>query len=302
MIEIRHIRYFLAVAEEGNFTRAAERCGIQQPPLSKQIADLERMVGAKLFQRVPQGAKLTEAGQAFLDVAKHLPAQIDRAANHAQQAARGELGLLRIGYPGGAAFSDPVTTSIRAFVNAYPSVELSFEEANTPMLRRGLSSGEYDIAFVRHNAEDIPDLKIETLGEEALMAVLPSSHVLADRPDIGLADLQNGPFILLAPQAGPILNETIFSTCFALGFHPHVQQTVSQIGSVINLVEAGLGVSLVPASLSCIQRSGVVFRPLSGQAPSIALGLAYRKGETRPLVRNFLTCVRGILNPNGRPR
>lgn len=293
MIELRHIGYFLAVAEERNFTRAAERVGIQQPPLSRQIRDLEEMVGARLFRRIPQGAVLTEAGSAFLSVAQHVPGQIERAVYEARRASRGEIGSLRVGYTGSAIYNPVVTAALRAFRRNYPDVELNLEEANTPRLAQGVADGVYDVAFLRPGAAGTGTLQEQMVVEEPMVAVIPAAHALASRDAVSLHALRNEPFILLPPTAGPILLEEIRRACRDAGFEPRLDQSAPQIGSVINLVATEMGVSLVPACMSSLRIPGVVFRPISGSPPIARLSAAYRRGESRSPVRNFLRQLRG---------
>ena len=293
MIELRHIGYFLAVAEERNFTRAAERVGIQQPPLSRQIRDLEEMVGAQLFRRIPQGAELTEAGSAFLSVVQHIPGQFERAVYEARRASRGEIGSLRLGYTGSAIYNPVVTAAIRAFRRNYPDVDLNLEEANTPRLARGVADGVYDVAFQRPRAAGSADLREQMVVEEPMVAVMPTAHVLASQETVSLYALRDDPFILLPPTAGPILLEEIRRACREAGFEPRLDQSAPQIGSVVNLVAAEMGVSLVPACMSSLRIPGVVFRPISDSPPIARLSAAYRRGENRSPVRNFLRQLRG---------
>jgi DNA-binding transcriptional LysR family regulator len=175
-LELRHIRYFLAVAEERNFTRAAARIGIGQPPLSLQIRDLEDEVGASLFRRVPKGAELTEAGIAFLENVQALPAQVGRAVRAAQRAARGETGSLRVGFTGSAPFNPIVTAAIRSFKRSYPDVELSLEESNTARLLGSLKENVLDVVFLRSKALEGDDLQLRSLLDEPMLVVLPASH------------------------------------------------------------------------------------------------------------------------------
>ena len=159
-MELRHIRYFLAVAEEQNFTRAAARVGIGQPPLSQQIKDLEGEVGAALFHRIPRGAELTDAGRAFLDHVRAIPSQAERAVRAAQRAARGEMGSLRVGYTGSASFNPIVTGAIRSFKCASPDVDLSLEEDNTTRLIAGLREHLLDVVFLRSGNLGCEDLQL----------------------------------------------------------------------------------------------------------------------------------------------
>src|SRR6201996_3967191 len=295
MIELRHVNYFLALAEEKHFTRAAERSGIQQPPFSRQIRDLEDMIGARLFSRTPNGAVLTEAGKAFLSAVQNIPNQIERAARDAQRAARGEVGSLRVGYTGSAAFNPVVSATIRSFRRNYPDVDLSLEEANTPRLVEGVKDGRYDVVFLRPGASGSADLQERLLVEEAMVAVLPADHALSGAKRVRLAALKDEPFILLPVASGPILHDEIYAACRRAGFEPSLGQMAPQIGSVINLVATGLGISLVPECMRCMQVPGVVFRALAGKGPVARLAVALRRGESAVTVRNFsLECRRHL--------
>ena len=287
-MELRHIRYFLAVAEELNFTRAAARVGIGQPPLSQQIKDLEAEIGAPLFRRLAQGAELTAAGQAFLEQVLGVMPQVERAKLAARRAARGEVGLLRVGFTASAAFNSVVPGAIRSFRRSYPDVGLSLEEANTTRLVGGLNSGELDIVFLRPGSVGSDALQLRLLSEEPMLIVLPSCHPAAVSHEIELGRLRNDPFILFPRASGTALFDTIIAACRAAGFEPIPGQTAPQIDAVVNLVAAELGVSLVPASISQLQVTGVVYREVVGEAPVARLALAYRRGETSTVVRNFI--------------
>lgn len=296
MIELRHLNYFLALAEEKHFTRAAERSGIQQPPFSRQIRDLEEMVGVRLFSRAPNGTFLTDAGQAFLSGVQNVPGQIQRAARDAQRAARGEVGSLRVGYTGSAAFNPVVAATIRSFRRSYPEVDLSLEEANTPQLIEGVKDGSYDVVFLRPGASGSTELQERLLVEEAMVAVLPADHPLSKSETVKLVALEHESFILLPVAAGPILHDEIYAACRSAGFEPNLSQMAPQIGSVINLVATGLGVSLVPECMRCMQVPGVVFRSLAGEGPVARLAVSFRRGDSAATVRNFsLECQRQLL-------
>jgi DNA-binding transcriptional LysR family regulator len=287
-MELRHIRYFLAVAEELNFTRAAARVGIGQPPLSQQIKDLEAEIGAPLFRRLAQGAELTAAGQAFLEQVQGVMPQVERAKLAARRAARGEIGLLRVGFTASAAFNPVVPGAIRSFRRSYPDVGLSLEEANTTRLVGGLNAGELDVVFLRPGSAGTDGLQLRLLSEEPMLVVLPSSHPAAASDQVELTRLRNDPFILFPRASGTTLFDTIIAACKAAGFEPILGQTAPQIDAVVNLVAAELGVSLVPTSMSQLQVTGVVYREIAGEAPVARLALAYRRGETSSVVRNFI--------------
>jgi DNA-binding transcriptional LysR family regulator len=287
-MELRHIRYFLAVAEEQNFTRAAARVGIGQPPLSQQIKDLETEVGAPLFHRIPQGAELTEAGRAFLENVRVIPVQAERATRAAQRAARGEIGSLRVGFVGSAPFNRVMPATIRSFRRAYPDVEMSFEESNAMRLIAGLKDGELDAAFFRFNESPSDDLQVRLLSEERMVVALPATHPAAKSVEIDLVRLRNDALILIPRDVGPSLFDTVMLACRQAGFEPILGQSAPQLSSVVSLVAAELGFSMVPESMRQLQLTGVTYREVTGDAPLTRLALAYRRGETSKIVRNFV--------------
>ena len=287
-MELRHIRYFLAVAEEGNFTRAAQQIGIGQPPLSQQIKDLETEIGARLFHRLPHGAELTDAGRAFRDIAGQFPALAQQAVQAARRAARGEVGNLHVGFTGSAAFNPVVPAAIRTFRRAWPMVNLTLTETNSTRLLASLIDGQLAAAFLRQNAVDHSDIALHDLGSEPMMAVLPGSHPAASAETINLAALANDPFILTPREVGPTHFDTVMNACQQAGFTARLGQSAPQFGSVINLVAAELGVSLVPTSMQQLQARGVVYRPIAGSAPVAWLSLAYRRDARSTVTDNFI--------------
>jgi DNA-binding transcriptional LysR family regulator len=287
-MELRHIRYFLAVADERHFTRAAAKLGIGQPPLSQQIKDLESEVGAALFHRVAHGAELTAAGEAFFNVVKDMPMLAERATTAARRAARGETGSLRVGFTASAAFNTVVPSAIRAFRRAYADVDLLLEEANSTRLIARLQEGSLDAAFLRPEVAGSEVLSVRVISQEPMMIALPSNHRAAKQAEVDLKLLKNDSFLLFPRQIGPTLYDTVITACRNAGFEPVLGQSAPQIASIVNLVAAELGVSVVPASISQLSVEGVTYRPISGHAPTTRLALAYRRDETSPVVRNFL--------------
>ncbi len=287
-MELRHIRYFLAVAEERHFTRAAAKVGIGQPPLSQQIKDLEAEIGAPLFHRLAHGAELTPAGEAFLEGVKEMPALAERATKAARRASRGETGSLRVGFTASSAFNAVVPAAIRAFRRAYADVDLTLEEANTTRLVAGLQDGSFDAVFLRPGAVGSEAFQLRLLSEEPMVMALPASHPAAAQQEVDLATLKEDPFLLFPRQIGPTLYDTIIGACREAGFEPVIGQLAPQIASVVILVAAELGVSVVPASMSQLRVTGVAYRQIAGQTPTARLALAHRRGETSAVVRNFV--------------
>lgn len=297
-MELRHIRYFLAVAEEGHVTRAAERLGIQQPPLSLQIRALEQELGVLLFRRKPRGVELTDAGMAFLEHARGILSQVDRACASTRRTARGEQGRLVVGFTSSAPFHPFIPRIIRAFREQAPLVELVLEESGSGDLVQRLRSDEIDVAIIRSGVTDAVGLLAKPILNEEMLVALPTGHPLAvsggkKRPALlPLASLAKETFILYKRPGGPGLYDTIIAACRNAGFSPRVGQEAPRIISTLSLVAAGLGVSIVPASLQGLQMDGVVYRRLSGsahlQAPLI---LACRKGENSAAVKRFIELV-----------
>jgi DNA-binding transcriptional LysR family regulator len=293
-MELRHLRYFIAVAEERHVTRAAERLGMQQPPLSQQIRALERELDVQLFRRLPRGVELTDAGSALLADARAILSHIDHAFATTRRTARGEQGQVAVGFTSSAPFHPFVPRVIRAYREAFPLVALTLEEGGTTELIDDLRNERIDAAFIRTAIADPEGLVVGTLLREAMVLALPRGHGLARREGaLPLKALAGETFIVYRRRNGPGLYDAILSACNAAGFSPRVGQEAPRIVSTLNLVAAGLGISLVPESLQRMRMDGVVFRRLTGAAqPKAPLYLASRRGEVSAAVRKFLELVR----------
>jgi DNA-binding transcriptional LysR family regulator len=290
-MELRHLRYFLAVAKERNFTRAAERLGIKQPPLSMQIRQLEEEIGAPLFHRLTRGVELTDAGEALFEQADRLLQQLDQIKVDVQSRARGETGHIRMGFAGATYFNPLIPAIAMAFRERYPDVSLTPEAGNTPRLAAALRAGEVDVAFVRPPVGGADDLQVESLTNEPMLAVLPQSHPQAGESSVALEALADG--LILFPRAiGPGLYDSIIVRCQRAGFSPKTGQEAPQIPSIVHLVAAGFGVSLVPQSIAQIHAQGVRYLPIKGEPLFAPIGLAYRKDERSKVVRNFVSLAR----------
>ncbi|TPG59643.1 LysR family transcriptional regulator [Roseomonas nepalensis] len=294
-MELRHLRYFVAVAEEGHITRAAERLGIQQPPLSHQIRALERELGAALFRRLPRGVELTEAGRAFLGHARACLARAAEGVEAAKRAARGEQGHLRLSVPPTAPFHPFVPTVIRAFRDAYPLVSLAMEESlRTETLER-LRGGQVDVAFLRASIAAPEGLAVHPLREEPMVAALPSGHALArdDGRAVPVRALAEETFIAYARDTGPALYEAMVAACLRAGFVPRLGQEAPRITTALSLVATGFGVTLVPASMQRMALEGVTYRELEGaDGPRAFLGIMARRDDPSAAVRHFVALVR----------
>lgn len=298
-MELRHLRYFVAVAEEQHVTRAAKRLGIQQPPLSQQIRSLEEELDVQLLRRKPRGVELTEAGHAFFNDARAILAQAEKAKAKAKQTARGEQGKIVVGFTTSAPLNPFITSVIRFYRDAYPNVSLVLEEGNTGTLVDAIGSEHVDVAFIRSRVTDREGLATHTLLKEEMVAALPAKHTLArgGSQDTGallsLSELASEPFILYRRNAVPGLYDTIISGCERAGFNPQIAQEAPQIISTLNLVAAGLGVTIVPASLRNLAMPGIVFRALKSKPRLIApINLACRAVDHSAPARNFAQLVR----------
>ncbi len=277
-MELRHIRYFLAIAAEGNFTRAAHRLGIAQPPLSQQIRDLEAEVGAQLFRRVPHGAELTEAGRAFRDRVQALPGAAEEAAAAAKLAAEGRTGMLRLGITGTAALNPLVPQLIREFRAERPGIALSLSEGNSVRLREDVLEGRLDAAILRPARADPPELDCLIMGSERLVLLrAAASDSEPDAPAIRLRDMADQPLILTPREVGISLHDAALEACRLAGFEPRRGQIAPQIVTILSLISADLGFSLMPAAMRRLRLDGVVYKEIDGPSPLVTIAMATRR-------------------------
>lgn len=304
-MELRHLRYFVAVAEEGHVTRAAERLGIQQPPLSQQIKALEAELDVQLFRRKPRGVELTEAGRALLADAQAVLSQVDHAVATTRRTARGEQGRIAVGFTSSASFHPAIIRAIRGYRQTYPLVSLALEEAGTAELVEAVQREQLDAAFIRTPVGDASDIVVIPLLEEEMVAALPSGHALLRRsprpPALPLSAFAGETFILYRRRLGPGLYDAIIAACHRAGFSPRVGQEAPRMFSTLNLVAAGLGVSIVPASMQRLHMDGVVYCRLKGAAVTAPLRLVHRRDDAAPAVRRFVGLVaRTVAGRSGR--
>ena len=294
-MELRHLRYFVAVAHEGHVTRAAEKLHIQQPPLSQQIHALEREIGAPLFERHPRGVRLTDAGRSFLADAEAILANVEHATVRARRTARGETGRIAVGFTTSAPFHPLVARAMREFRRQRPDVAFVLEESGSGELLAGLREERLDIAFIRSGLVDPEGIAVHALLQEDMVAALPARHRLVARPRLALKDLAEETMILYRRPDGRGLYDVIIAACSEAGFSPHVGQEAPRIVSTLNLVAAGLGITIVPASLSRLPLEGVVYRVLKGRpALKVPLNLACRAGERSAATLAFIELVRRL--------
>lgn len=294
-MEFRHVRYFVAVAEELHFGRAAERTHVAQPALSKQVRNLERELGVELLDRSKRRVKLTDAGSAFLEKAYSVLEGVGEAERAAVRAGRGEVGHLSVGFTGYTLYG-VLPDVVRAFGERFPGVELSVQEGCTKTLTEGLLSGRFDVGLlhppVAEEAEDA--LALETVASETLIAALPEEHYLSGWPEIQVAGLADDPFVLCPRSNSPHHHDAIVAVCQAAGFVPRVVSEGGLPQTAIGLVAAGVGVSLVWESLGNLKRPGVAYAKLAGATPRLATAVARRRGNSSAVVRDFVEVAKGI--------
>jgi DNA-binding transcriptional LysR family regulator len=291
-MELRHLRYFVAVAEELNFTRAARRLGITQPSLSSQIRQLEAEMGAPLLRRETRGVELTDAGRLMIEEARVILAQVERAKTGMARRARGETGQINVGAAGATYFHPLIPAIIREFRKKHPDVVLTPEESNTSLLLARLRAGAIDLAFVRPPFADMDGLKFEPLVKEPILMVLPAAHPLAHAKSAPLSSLAEEHIILFTRPINPPVYDAILASFIRAGLSPQLAQEAPQVASAIPMVAAGLGVTLVPESMSSLRPDGVVFVPVEGPVLAAEICLAYGRTQRSAAVRNFVTVAR----------
>jgi DNA-binding transcriptional LysR family regulator len=294
MIELRHLRYFVAVAEELHFGRAAARLYMAQPPLSQQIQQLEREIGVRLLERTNRRVRLTEAGVAFLDDARAILAKLDQASAHARRIAQGEAGSLAIGFVSSAMY-DLVPAMLRRFQEQHPDVELVLHEYSWMEQKAALRERRIQVGVARIPPRISPPedgLILETVSQEPLIVAAPAASRIAQQADtdgtIELVSLADEAIVLFPRQAVSDYAQYVVRLCEEAGFTPRIVQEVEELQTAVSLVAAGIGVTMVPAPVRDLRRAGVRYLTLREPAPTVTLTLAYRADETSPVLPHFL--------------
>jgi DNA-binding transcriptional LysR family regulator len=291
-MELRHLRYFIAVAEELHFGRAAHLLGISQPPLSQQIQALEHGLGTRLLERTNRRVQLSESGRLFLDEARLVLAQADKAADVARRAQAGELGELKVGFTTSAPFTSSIPQAIFAFRQRFPEVHLALQEMNSREVAVALEDESIHVGIMRPLA--LPEsLQVVELLREPLVAIINADHPLAQGSDQGLqlSALADEPFVFFPRTYGSGLYAQLFDLARAAGFSPQITQEAGEVMTIIGLVAAGLGVTVLPASYRRMRIDDVVYRTLLDPDATSAVWLVQRKDQQSPRAKAFMALV-----------
>ena len=301
-IDWHSLRAFVVVAEEGHITRAAERLNTQQPPLSLRIRAFEKRLDVQLLRRKPRGVELTAAGEVLLAHARTLLELHARALDAVQRAGRGELGRLCVGTIPTGPMHPLMPASVRQFRGRYPDAAVTLEECLSDELLQRLRDERIDVAFLRSVPHDVSGLVVEILLTEPMVVALPRSHALGKRgatSQVAIRDLRDEPFIVFARQHGPAFYDITLAACQRAGFSPLIAQEAPRVTTALGLVAAGLGVSVMPASMQRIALEGVVFRAIDERAGLTAvLALGWRKNDRSRALANYLAVVRALVAPS----
>lgn len=290
-MELRHYRYFVAVAEELHFRRAAERLHISQPPLSQQIKQLEAELQVQLLERTSRRVALTEAGRAFLEEARSVLTAVDRSVATVRRVAAGEVGWLRLGFVA-SAVADLLPAMLERFRARAPDVQIELREMTTQVQIDALADGTIDLGIARdiHGGDDVARTPVRT---EALLAALPAGHGLAARGVIHLEELAAEPFIMLPRGRIPRVHDHVLFLCRAAGFSPRVAQEAVQFPTILSLVEARIGVAIVPEPVRVFRTTGVAYVGLHDAGAHSKVELVTRACEPSPTVARFIAAAGG---------
>jgi len=290
-MELRHLRYFAAVAQHLNYTEASRRLHVAQPAISKTILDLEDELGVKLLLRTKRSVQLTSAGTIFLREIGGVLRQADEAKRLAQRAARGEIGRVAIGFMVSAA-SPFLPRVIRAYRQRYPDVELALSELAPEEQLSALKSGEIDVGFSSPFPKDTRDwLAGELIYTDRLMLALPKAHKLAARTRVNLRDLAGENFVQFHRRGAPDVFDACVALCGRAGFTPRIVYEANLMAAVLTLVESGLGASLVPAYVRYLYHEECLLRPVAPASPKFGLRMAWRRDSVSPALAAFREIV-----------
>ncbi len=291
-LDLKRLRYFLALADEMHFGRAADRLGIAQPPLSRQIARLEADIGAQLIDRSRSQIRLTQAGKLLSERMRDLMKRLDELRDEVAKLGSGKAGVLHVAFVGSATHG-VLPSLIKQFRTQHPDVDLHLSAMNNAALKQALIHREIDIAIARPSIQD-DEIISELLHQEPLVLAVPDGFAAEHKTALSLADMRDETFILYPESPRPSFADLVLSVCDHAGFQPEHPVMVMDYQTAISLVSVGVGVSLVPQSVSSTQKPGVVYRPYDGYNPGTALSFNHRIDNRSPQLWSFVEVARRI--------
>lgn len=294
MFDLRQLRYFVAVAEELSFTRAALRLHLSQPPLSQQIQSLEQDLGVRLLERTKRSVAVTEPGRVFLEHARQILAKVDESRSQVVAAAAGYSGQLRLAYTVSVSFHPAMPQALLRFGQLAPNVRLQLSEMYTEPQFAALLAGQIDVGFVRDEPSRVRDagsLRLSVVDREPLMLALPAGHPMSGRSSLRLAEVAGDAFVSQPRELAATLYDRLVKLATRAGFQPSITQHAQQINGLLALVAAGLGLALVPASMRTVRLAGVSYVPLEDPDAFLLLAVASRSDDSSPALQQFLATV-----------
>ncbi len=294
-MELRHLRYFVVAAAEENFNRAASRLNIAQPALSRQIRDLEEDLGVALFDRTVHRVKLSPVGRVFLDDALRILRDVEQARERAQRAARGQSGLIRIGFNRISGRQMMLPISLRAYRTAHPDVEIALSPLFAQKQIDALRAGQLDAGFFCFRPQDDPDFGHVHFGREEIVLALPRDNPLAAKPDLSLLDLADEPFVYFPRSFNALMYDHVIGQCMSGGLTPRIAQEAITEEALLSLVSVGMGVTFVGRSIRSPYEDLVTYRRLNGFSCFVDLELVWRRSGESSVLVNFIDTIRSAL-------
>jgi DNA-binding transcriptional LysR family regulator len=302
-VKLRQLEYFVMVADEGGFNRAAQRLHVAQPSLSVQIKTLEQEVGARLFERDKRHVFLTQAGKQFQQHARTILSLAETAKIEARCAEAGELGTLNLGYSASAMFSGALPNAIRRFRQRYPHVVLTLHDVPSLEQLHGLLERSLDLGILRKPEVRIPTgIEVTEWYRAPLVVAIQQDHPLARRPSLSLSQLRDEPFVLYSREAGTGLYWQVLDLCAHAGFRPRVAKEVLEPSTIIGLVAAGVGVAIVPDGIQCIRFEGAIYKPLTDLTAHSTLYVARRRDDPNTHLRAICDLLSAAGTPSVKPK
>jgi len=292
VVELRHLRYFVAVGEEEHFGRAAERLHVVQPALTRQIRQLEDEIGCALFERLTRGVRLTEAGKSFLEEARRLLVDLGRSVDRTRLIAQGKVGRLRVGFSDTATYSGELPSILHNFRARCPDVRLELFPSSSVVAGEQLRRNEVDVAFVYVAPTDPRELKTHTISVERWVLALPRTHPLVKRKRVKLGDLTREPFVWFPRSVAPPLHDRVLAACHAAGLTLNIVQEVNNPTTMLSLVAGGIGVTFTITSAEKTKPDSVVLRKVDDLRITAELSAIWRGDNKVPALQKFIEVVR----------